>query len=301
VSASAVLVLSVLIVLGLWTVHQAKERTGPRMAPLSEPLRSGRPPATTPPGRPQIAPLSEPLRSSPMTSSQRMAIGIEFKAIHEHLSVASTQQDYDEFIPLECERASKLMWTYLPYDWTNTIKPDLAKRPLLKILGEKDTHPIAPAAFLVGAFNIEEATPLLIDLVTTRFKGGEWPNYERQSVLIGTFQALGRLAAHGDKRAANFLMTRSTLGAWREIPYSIAGLDQKGSAFYAWYRLCDALVYYPCEDSIKALKEGGQACSAVNIAAIRGFLASGDSLDEYYREIHGTNDPLGVDHRRNSP
>ena len=251
-----------LVLVAVWIVSGAADRNAPR-----------------------IAPMSEPLRSSSLTSSQRVCIATELAEMLRFLASTSSQRRYDEYIPLVCERASKLMWYALPYDWARSIKPDLAKGPVLNILAGRDTHPIKAAAFLAGSFHMEEATPLMIDLLTTRFAGSEWPRFQSQSVLVHAVQALARMAAHGDRKAGQFLITYANADAWRNISYGVADLDQAGSAEFVWYRLVGNLVYYPCEDSIRVLQESEYEWKENRVALIRAYLASGDSIEEYYREI----------------
>lgn len=232
----------------------------------------------------------ELIRRMRLNGMERVQVGKEMRRIVDHLAgdEYSSQEFYDKYIPLACERASFLMWGNLPYDWAKDINPALAKRPLLKILAGRDMKMLGPAAFLAGYHKMEEAVPSMIDVLTNRFVERGWPDTTLlQQVVLQNLQALARLAHFGNRGAADFLISHSKIETWRVVPFSMAGVSD-GPKFI-WCRLCDALLYYPCEDSIRALENCGEKYANRRIHNIRKYLASGDSYDEYCKELHVNN------------
>jgi hypothetical protein len=231
-----------------------------------------------------------------LTQSEIMVVVEDWRQIKDVLTHSVSQKDYDELIPAFCEYTTRQMWMYVGtldfFEWCRSINADMARNPLLKILRGKDTVRIPAAAFMASACNLREATPLLIELLTVRFRGEVWPEYQRSLVVMEICGALARLASLGDKRAAEFLESHSKITAWRATPFLISGMNREASARYLWHRLANALAYNPSTNVIEALRESGYEYASNRVALIEGFLQSGDSITQYHREVlqHGLMD-----------
>jgi|GEM_PF-2907672 len=223
------------------------------------------------------------------TTEQQIEIEKKFAIVREQLIHANTQQKYDELLPLLCELSARNSY-YLDlqayYDDCMKLRPDLSHGPLLRILKGKDVVQISFAAILVGMQKLHDGAPLLIEWLTTKFAGEVWPDYRAGMNSVYITRGLCALASDGNTLASSFLLSHAQVESWEDISYLYPRLNHMQTVEAIWYTVVNALAYYPSSDTILALESATDFKWASNSCAlIRSFMKSGDSLDQYQREL----------------
>lgn len=248
--------------------------------------RSTPEPTKTKPTKPE--PTKDYLRIA-RNSEENGELAKNMRSVHTTLQNTVSQSDYDDLLPIYCEYVTRLVpYYYSPeklIDLGHKLDPLMAEKPLLRILRGKDPLQMGSAAFLAASCKLTNATPYLIELVTTRFAGTKYPSIQACYTITEIFAALGRLAFFGDKKAADFLMSHSRVDAWRDMSFTVTGRDSTQASTFVWECLVARLEFYPSVDTITALRESGYRHAGMIEKQIRAFWASGDSIEQYYNEL----------------
>ena len=204
-------------------------------------------------------------------------------------------EDYDELLPLICSTAVhqfKIGAGQFPlvsyYEWVAQIDPELARRPLTHILQGEDVGMITAAAYITGVIEMDDATPLLIDAMQNKQQGRRMDEGSlSQAYFVQCASALGKSASRGDRRALEFLTSHSTADSWSSARLRLLSLDEETSQRYLAGYTVDGLVFCPTEESIAAIERSRSSYKWADerIRLIRRFLESGDTLEEYHKEL----------------
>ncbi len=227
------------------------------------------------------------------TTEERLEVEKKFAIVREQLIRANAQQEYDELLPLFCElsvRNSYSLELDAYYDYCMQLKPELSRGPLLRILKGKDVVQIAFAANLVGMQKLHEGAPLLIEWLTTKFAGEVWPDYRASFNCMDITRGLCALASDGNTVASSFLLSHAQIESWETISYVFPRKNHARTVDDIWYTVIGLLASYPSQETIQAIESAaGFQWASNRCALVRSFMKSGDSLDQYQRElfVHG--------------